>query len=234
MGIHIMLPLYKMVIPPPIIEPFYPEPHPEITSIDGSVSQRYVGPGEGVDWATIIAEAGNLPEGHLTSIYAPNIKADSVTDRWLINAKGIFLFNTSRLEDAGTILSAIFSLYCWYKLDQFTIPLAIDVNVYSSNPAENFNVVGADYATLGSIPFCDTPIAFDDWVVGAYNDFVLNAAGLAAISKTGITKLGTRNANYDVAGVEPNWESLKTAQIISWASERGDGYKPKLVVTCRL
>jgi len=234
MGIHIMLPLYKMVIPPPIIEPFYPEPHPEITSIDGSVSQRYVGPGEGVDWATIIAEAGNLPEGHLTSINAPNIKADSTANQWIINARGIFLFNTSSLPDTCTIVKAVFSLYGWYKLDQFTIPLAIDVNVYSSNPAENFNVVGADYATLGSIPFCDTPITFDDWNITGRNYFVLNAAGRAAIPTTGITKLGTRNANYDVAGIAPNWESGKGAQMIAWAAEQGDPYKPKLVITYRL
>ena len=234
MGIHIMPPLYKMVIPPPIIEPFYPEPHPEITTVDGSVSQKYGGPGLGGVWATIIAASGNLPEGHLSSIYAPNIGADVVANLWIINARGIFLFNTSSLPDNCSIVKAVFSLYGWYKVDTFTVPIAPDVNVYSSNPASDTHLVGEDYATLGSTPFCDTPITFARWSTTGYNDFVLNAAGRAAISKTGITKLGTRNANYDVAGVAPNWESDKAAQLISWAAEKGDEYKPKLVITYRL
>ena len=229
-----MPPLYKMVIPPPIIEPFYPEPHPEITSVDGSVSQRYVSALGGVDWATIITDAGNLPEPTTNSIFAPNIKASKTPDLWIMNARGIFLFNTSSLPDNCSIVKAVFSLYGWFKKDGFTIPIAPDVNVYSSNPASNTHLVGEDYATLGSTPFCDTPITYAGWDITGYNDFKLNAAGKAAISKTGITKLGIRNANYDVAEIAPTWESGETAQMVAWAVEKGDGYEPKLVITYSL
>ena len=91
-------------------------------------------------------------------------------------------------------------------------------------------MVASDYATLGSIPL-SSPITHDDWVLTAWNDFILNAAGLAAIVKGGITKLGTRNPEYDVAGVAPSWAVYASAVIASRSAEDFSGHKPKLVVT---
>jgi hypothetical protein len=58
----------------------------------------------------------------------------------------------------------------------------------------------------------------------------LNGSGIAAISKTGISKFGLRS-NYDATGTAPTWASLADTYLQGYSSEQGTGYKPKLVVT---
>jgi hypothetical protein len=117
-----------------------------------------------------------------------------------------------------------------------SLGIAPDLNIYSSNPASNTALVAGDFDSLGTTAFCDTPILFTNWGTG-YNDFALNASGLAAISKTGVSKFGLRNANYDVADEldpnnhDPSWSSDTTSAVSPWYSEKGEGYQPKLVVT---
>jgi hypothetical protein len=55
--------------------------------------------------------------------------------------------------------------------------------------------------------------------------------GIAAISKTGVSKFGLRNANYDVAQVTPPSANKQEAILNGYTSEQGTDYKPKLVVT---
>jgi len=74
-------------------------------------------------------------------------------------------------------------------------------------------------------------ITYGAFAVG-YNDFVLNAAGLAAISLTGVSEFGIRNANYDVPDLAPAWGSGNAeTYLLAYASEQGEGFKPKLVIT---
>ncbi|MBA7713106.1 hypothetical protein ES703_122104 [subsurface metagenome] len=150
--------------------------------------------------------------------------------KWTWLSRGIMLFDTSSIPNDAAIFSAILSLYGLAKYDMNSA--TPNINIYSSNPGSNIALVGTDWATLGSIPFCNTPIAYADWNIGVYNDFILNAAGLAAISKTGISKFGIRNANYDVVAVEPNnIVGSKISLLRCWTADKGIAYAPKLVVT---
>ena len=129
--------------------------------------------------------------------------------------------------------SAVLTVYGSGKSDGLNISPTI--NVFASNPASNTQLIPADYATLGSTPLCDTPITYADFKTGTPGDpntFALNAAGLAAISKTGITKLGLREASYDAPDIAPPpWVADKMSAITSWSADKGGLYKPKLVVT---
>lgn len=210
---------------------FHPDAHPEVTSVDGWVRQRYSF-ATGVDWATIIAAAGYDAEDDWAHSIVFLISTANPINRWDLLYRGIFLFDTSSLPDDCIVISAVLSLYgstLFPKIDE--AGWAPNINVYESAPASNIVLVAGDYDSLGSIPLCNTPITFTNWVNGAYNDFELNAAGIALISKTGVTKLGTRNANYDVAGISPVWGGISQDSYIRCHSADNTFNKPKLTIT---
>ncbi len=177
---------------------FYPDANPEVTSVDGQVYHE--GLGLGLTWAALIAAAGTTVS-HDGASFSMHIVFQSA-DGYRRCHRGIFLFDTSALPDGITITSATFSVYGTSKSRSGAV-ITPNINVYSSAPASNTNIVAGDYDSFGSTAFSDTPIDYDAWSITGYNDFTLNAAGIAAISLTGITKLGLRNANYDVAATEP-------------------------------
>jgi hypothetical protein len=106
------------------------------------------------------------------------------------------------------------------------------VNVYTCAPASETAIAAGDYDSFDSVPQCDTPITYTGWGEAGYNDFALNSNGIASISKTGITKFGIRNANYDVTGTAPTWGSAVQCYLIGYfADQTGTDNDPKLVVT---
>jgi hypothetical protein len=154
-----------------------------------------------------------------------------VNNKWVRIRRGVTLFDTSSLPDNATITDATLSIYGLNKSNALGItPI---VNVYSSAPASNTALVAGDYDSLGSTPFCDTPITYSNWKVASpyWNDFVLNTAGIAAISLTGISKFGLRDVTYDVGNSAPAWTSNKSSFLQGGSADKGTGYKPKLVVT---
>lgn len=215
---------------------YYPDANPETTSVDGQARQSYAA-AAGVSWATIIAAAGNNAADSSTSDYPTYISEDGTgyDNKWKALYRCIFLFDTSGLPDTAIISAAVLSLYGIGKNDTGTA-IAPNVNLYSSAPASNTAVVGGDFDSLGTTPFCDTPITYANWKTASpyWNDFDLNAAGIAAIDKAGVSKFGTRNANYDVAATAPAWTASGTHRVQAYFSEQGTGYKPTLVVTYTL
>jgi hypothetical protein len=156
-------------------------------------------------------------------------------DGWDTAVRSAFLFDTSAIGSSASVKSGVFSVLGNAKLDDNSA--TPDLNVYSSNPASDDDLVNADYATFGTDAF-STPITYGSLNIAGYNDFNLNAAGLAAVSTTGISKLGCRNANYDVADEldpnnhDPNWVTGKVSSfIVQFAETAGTASDPKLVVT---
>jgi hypothetical protein len=111
--------------------------------------------------------------------------------------------------------------------------LTTDVNVYTSNPTTNNNLVAGDYSTLGTTAL-STAIDYTNWQVGStYNAFALNASGLSAISKTGVSKFGVRNVYHDAAGNAPTWSMNQNYYLQNYFSEDAtadNGKDPKLVI----
>jgi hypothetical protein len=143
--------------------------------------------------------------------------------------RAVFTFDTSAIPDTDVISSATLWIYGSAKSDDGTA-IAPDINVYDATPSTNYNFAAANFGQIGATAL-STAITYAGWSTTGYNDFVLNASGLGSISTSGITRLGTRNANYDVANVVPAW-SANTSHFITGylAQEAGTSKDPKLVV----
>lgn len=204
---------------------FYPDTND--AGVDGRV-WHFVGAGttwsnlvtgSGVDgWSSVSVSDAHGFQSHLTALYIEIRRC-------------IYVIDTSGLPDGCVVTGATFSVYGDSKDDASNnLP---NSNVYSSNPASNTELEAGDYASVGSVAFCDTPISYGDFSLEGYNDYVFNDTGIAAISKTGVTKLSLRNVNYDVANNPPARSDIGNdyGRMRSWMCEKGEGFKPKLVVT---
>lgn len=141
-------------------------------------------------WAVVIAAASKVTGGMLHAVYVENYTP--TPGNWSYNYRSQIKFDTSSLSGL-IIISAKLKLRGYNKDD------------YAPYWTPNVNIYGSDYTYNGSldVPF-SSPIAYADWKTGgADNVFVLNAAGLAAINKIGITMICTRNVNYDIAAYDP-------------------------------
>lgn len=203
---------------------FYPDPDPENTSVDGAV---YHVVSAGNTWATIRDGAGtNADPGDNVNPFI-RIRSHTDSNKWVDIFRSIFLFDASAIGDTDTIDSAILSVYSTGKADGGS--WTPNINVYSSAPASNTNLVAGDFGSLGTTAF-STVITYAGWADG-YNAFTLNASGLAAISKTVVSKFGLRNANYDVANSAPTWGSNQISSISGYYADQADTTSdPKLVV----
>lgn len=132
--------------------------------------------------------------------------------------RAFFNFETFALPDTDTIDSAIISFKGTGT--NFGSPTA---NIYFS--AASDVIVADDLDLVSSTEYCDTPIT--SWSASAYNDFALNAAGITAISKTGLTKTSLRVANYDGDNAPP--AALHKFHFLL-ADEVGTTNDPNLVV----
>lgn len=209
-----------------VTEAFYSDSNPETTTVDGRCT-HYNSSGD--TWSNIrngsgiggdVQDTTTQDEGTFLQAHGSN--------NWQQIARTIFLFDTSSIPDTGAIQSATLSIRGYYKEDPQS--WGIGLNVYSSNPSSNTSLANGDYDSLGTIPFSST-IEYDDFSTSGYNDFSLNANGIANISKTGVSKFGMREANYDAANIEPTWASSAMAYFaVRYADYSGTDNDPKLVV----
>lgn len=207
---------------------FYPNANVETTSVDGEVVHSY-GLGSGVSWATLRAAAGAGKDDSYETCFLHTMDCDNVYNQYRKLGRSIFLFDTAAIPDTDTVSAATLSVKGYQKTDDGSF--AADTNVYASTPASNTALANGDYAQLGSTAF-SSALSYSSFSTSAYNDFVLNASGLAAITKTGVSKFGFRNANYDVANSAPTWSSNKTWSVGVYTADRtGTSEDPKLVVT---
>lgn len=200
----------------------YPDANPETTSVDGDLN---------VDDITISTNFTTVRNQTNADYAEPTAEIfwlwrnEKIGSRMCIS-RGAMLFDTSPLTSGATISAATMSAKSVAAGGVTT--QAMTANVYTSNPATNTNLVTADYdvSLWGGTALCDTSIA-NSVSKNAYHDFALNATGLAAISKTSITKLGFRG-NLDVSNTAPTARCYWAAYT---ADRTGTSEDPKLVIT---
>lgn len=208
--------------PPPITETFYPDPHPEVTSVDGWTRKYGT-----TTWAYLLT--GDAYEGRdIGSAYPLQIHSHNVPNAWRALARAFYLFDTHTLPDACIVISARFIVWVEAKVDDLNI--APSYALYASNPLSNTAIVKQDHSRVSNTPFSNK-IPYANIIVNAFNTFTLNAQGISAISKLGITKFSLRNANYDAAGVDPEWSSFKQSYITTRYADAGPPGFVKLEVT---
>ena len=173
---------------------------PTAAGSGGNVARINMG---GENWAVIIAGGGTFC-APFVSFIGIGITPHVVLGKWVMNGRCIFSIDTSVLGATATITSAILNLDGG---GDGTDPPGIlpTLNLYGATPASATpgDLVAADYSQVGAIPLCNAPINFLDVHWHSTHNMVLNAAGIAAINKTGITAFSIRNTNYDVSGVDP-------------------------------
>ena len=206
----------------------YPDPDPETTTVDGFVNRATAAGGE--DWATIIAGAGtsNVANGgSITYIYTQ--AHGSTSGNWTNHRRSIFLFDTSALGASASISAAVLSLFGNAKTCGTHAPT---LDIYTSTPASNTALANGDYSQLGSVSQTGSAMTCAAYSTSAYNAFTFDATGIGNVSKTGVSKFGLRNANYDVAATTPTWAAGTYFDISGYdADAAGTTNDPKLVVT---
>lgn len=203
----------------------YPDPNPETTSVDGVVRRQ------GVDesFASIRGGSGNSVDDTSAGLEFVRLACSATSNQFSALYRSILLFDTASLTAGAVISSAVLSLYGTFKNDPASWSPSIDI--YSSAPASNTALANADYGTLGTTSYTSAPISYASWA-SSYNDFTLNATGIAAIAKTGVSKFGARESTYDAGNTAPTWSSGATMTMEGYfADQTGSSNDPKLVVT---
>lgn len=191
----------------------YPDAGSGNTTVDGYM--RHVQ--ANMTWAQIRAAAGTEANSTAEFMYMTYMQPYSTT-RWNRLGRGGFTFDTSSLGAGATINSATLSTF--HYAAAINNVFNISANIYSFVPANNNALVAGDFDSLGTTAFSTTKHS-GDITHPAYNDWVLNSSGRSAISKTGITRLGSRDTDYDASGSTPpisGWTS-GAAQIYIRASD---------------
>jgi hypothetical protein len=188
----------------------------------------------GVDetWAALVGGAGTSAAPTNVTGEFVQFAASATLNQWAAMRRSLFHFDTSALGAGASIVSATLSLFGAGSSDGLGV--SPNINIYQSTVVSDNAFVASDFSQVGSTAF-STAIPFASWSNTAYNDFVLNANGLANINKTGVSKFATRNANFEVAGSAPTWSSLGSSSITGhYADETGTANDPMLVITYTL
>lgn len=211
---------------------FYPNAHPEATSVDGWVVAD--GGVSGLDWATLIAHPGtdSKDDGKTATV---GITSSPNEDKWRYLFRVPLLFDISSMP-SGIIVTSI-TLTILSKSSTDNLDINPDICVFDSAPASNIALVAGDFDSFGNTPLSNAIPMIGGWNGSGSNTFTFNAAGiaavLAAIAGDGILKLGLRNANYDVAGVAPAWKYSATglsSNFNFYIAEQGGTARPKLTI----
>lgn len=180
-------------------------------------------------WATIRGGNGTAAANNGSSMYAPFINADTASSMYQLHQIPFFPFDTSPIG-TDSISAATFSIV---TLGEWTGNGDLNVNISAatmSNPvaASNYESTISSYATALSSDKTISSFTSDD---ATYNDFALNASGIAGINKTGETDLALRFA-IDIAGSgTPTWASSGQSGLQHRGSEyAGTTKDPKLVI----
>ena len=173
-------------------------------------------------WAT--ARGASSGTASPTSAY-DHYRSHFYAAEYIIDRIGL-TFDTSALGGGASISATVMSLYATPDYLSLSTNHA-NPQVVSFTPATNNSIVGDDFDQFGATGFCDSPPLLATFATGGYKDFTFNATGIAAVSATGVTRVGVRATN-DINNTAPDERSY--AQIY-FADQVGTANDPKLVVT---
>lgn len=188
------------------------------SSGDGLVRNHGAG-----SWSSIVsASTGTLaaPQYDPASVQCDGTTADKYNDR------GIISYDLSSIPAGANITAATLSLWVTAKGSG----AGGAVGITSASPASVTTLAVSDYGLVGSTEYA-TRKNFADGTTGAYNDFGLNAAGLAYLN----SKIGT-NAGFAVRGSFDIDNSAPGGTVFSYWSfstseQSGTSQDPKLFIT---
>jgi hypothetical protein len=214
---------------------YYPDPHTETTTVDGTVRND-----ARVSWATIHDATtttntdglGGAFPSETVSAYPGTCTYSYTANGRRIVGRAFLLFDTSAIPDTDTISEATLSVYVTATEDSDND--GDDwINVVQSSPASNTDLVGDDFDQCGSVSNPTegaTRKELTGYSINAYSDYALNSTGRSWISKTGVTKLGMREG-HDCINSAMSISSGANDIRNRFADYTGTSNDPKLVVT---
>lgn len=208
---------------------FYPDSGTGGTTIDGQLNHSQGG-ATGVSWATLRNGAGTAATATATTTVVSYLRARATSGNYDLMIRSAFGFDTSAIPDTDAISSATLSFYGTAAGSTQDLT----ANVVSKTLASNSNLSSSDYAiaNYGSTKF-STGKLFSTWNTSGFNDFVLNASGIAHINKTGVTNFGTLSEEEidNTAPTPTGGGSVITSSITCYtADQSGTSQDPTLVV----
>ena len=203
----------------------YPDANVETTTVDGTAG---VNPGSDRTFAQIRTDAGTAHQDATASDNGFRLRCGSSSNTYDRADIGFFLFDTSAIPDAATISAATFSVYT----SSIDSTLNLYIALVAGNPQSDTDLVNSDYnfGTRTGTTHLATDIKIDAFTNNGYTNFTLNASGLAAISKTGITKFALAVANM-VDNSAPTWSGSGNSCTCDVSFADAGTNKPKLVIT---
>jgi len=180
-------------------------------------------------WASFQNGAGTASVYNSTSLLA---RITSGSSAWVVFHRSQMVYDTSAI---GTDDITAAKWECVARGTSAVDDYTASVTLCASDPANDHYSVAADYADIGGTKYsADLAIASQTHDNTTYTTFTMISAGIAAINKTGITKLGIilkedfdddepseANVLYD----QSSWNCWSTDE-----TESGER-RPRLVVT---
>lgn len=203
---------------------FYPDAHPETTSVDG---EAYRGPRD-ESFATGRAAAGDASQDSNSTDDCIRIDTTNLsTNSFSPILRGMFLVDGSALTADATVTAVDFKIYVNSKNDV----LSQSLDVCTCTPGSNTAIVTSDYniANHSDVSQISSPPTIASISTGAYLTLGMNATGIGNFSKTGVSKYSTRGSS-DRANSAPTWASTSNAKLnINFAESASN--KPTYTVT---
>lgn len=198
---------------------FYPDASPESTSVDGYSQKADTQTSSATAWANArgATTGDSADDSGTTGLVAASMALSGRNYTATID-RGFLLFDTSSIGSGATITAATLYVYISTVTNNDSAALA----VVGSTPASNTAIVTADFDQVGTTRFAS------DWSLaafggGGYVGFSLNASGLAAINKVGITKMGLR-LDRDLDNSEPTGVNSVTWRTADYTGSTNDPY----------
>jgi hypothetical protein len=199
-----------------------------VSPVDGYVTRYAVN----VSWASLIGGTdGELTDTSESTSNMNYIQSTTTSNQYTQYAREVECFNTSSLSSSANISATVLSLYVTAQSNAFGGTLTH--HIVSVSLASTDNIVGGDWDGFGTTSFAN--ITNGSFNTPAYNDFNLDANGIANVNKTGVSQFGVR-VNWDLTGsFGGTWTSSNTAYFTAYrADQTGTANDPKLVVTYTL
>ena len=204
----------------------YPDADTESSTMDYYLGFQGLDPDDRVNWSTATTDNGDNINIARDSHASLNSTWFQRSGTWEDALRSGMLFDTSSIG-SNVVSDAVYSFTSNQATDSAS---ELTFNIVSSNPASNTSVVNADYDNFGTTSFGTIESDGVTHDSSTYNDITLNGDGEAAISTSGITKLGMR-WEADRANAEPSSGTNGAGCTQLSADTTGTSKDPKLVVT---
>lgn len=214
---------------------FYPDPSVATNACDGTTEanqggrtfafQRADTGGSNVSYSISPLGGGDQGANACVNNWGGGVGENSIQ-------RGIFMFYTAAIGSGSTVSAATFSLYG----NSHSNANSTYVCVVATTPAGTTTLVNADFAlgtSFGATKQNSSDLSLSTWSDAAYNDFTFNSTGYGNVSKTGVSKYGTR-IGLDFDNSAPGSPNQFNQIVVIGANNTGTTQDPKLAVTYSL